>query len=187
MKRTITICRHAVSGLWLTVAGVIVAGGLLLTALRLATPLAAAYTPQIVAAVSAALGQPIRVASFEPQWHGLGPVLVFKRMEVLDHAGGKPVLRFSEARIGIDVFDSLLHWRLADSHLTVKGVAITVVRGNDGRLSVAGFGDVATTGDGGRDNIAIAQRWLEAQRRIRITGSDLYWPDEEGGTPPLPF
>lgn len=158
---------------WLTIITAVV-----LVALRLTLPMAAQYKDQIVQAVSHTLGQPIRVASLEPEWRGLGPVIVFRDLQLLDKSGARPMLRFAQARVGIDLLRSLLHWRIEDSYLTVSGVDIVVVRHADDAWGIEGFGAMKTGGDTGQQNRAMVQQWLEAQRRIRILDSDIYWRDE---------
>jgi uncharacterized protein (TIGR02099 family) len=164
--------------LWSLFAWVTILTAVVLVALRLALPLAGQYKDQIVQAVSQALDRPIRVASLEPEWRGLGPVIVFNDMQLLDETGTRTMLRFNQARVGIDVVNSLLHRRIEDSYLSVSGVDITLVRHADGTLGVEGFGAMKTGGSAGEQNRAMVQQWLQAQRRIRIRDSDIYWRDE---------
>lgn len=173
-----SILRRLLFLLWSTFAWLTVVTAVLLVALRLALPVAGQYKDQIVQAVSQALDRPIRVASLEPEWRGLGPVIVFKDLQLLDKSGTRPMLRFAQARVGIDLVRSLLHWRLEDSYLSVTGVDIVLVRHADGNWGVEGFGAMKTGGDAGQQNRAMVQQWLEAQRRIRILDSDIYWRDD---------
>ncbi len=174
----ISILRRLLFLLWSVFAWVTIFTAVLLVALRLALPMAGQYKDQIVQAVSRALERPIHVASLEPEWKGLGPVIVFKDMQLLDKSGTRPMLRFARARVGIDLVRSLLHWRIEDSYLSVTGVSIVLVRHADGKWGVEGVGSMKTGGDAGQQNLSLVQQWLEAQRRIRILDSDVYWRDD---------
>ncbi|HKJ21779.1 MAG TPA: hypothetical protein VKA13_01705, partial [Gammaproteobacteria bacterium] len=173
--------------LWLCFAWVTIVAAVLSVTARLLLPLAGHYRTDIVQAVEQSLGRAIHVEALKPEWRGFGPVIVLQGVQLLSEPGGRPVLSFNRARLGIDLWSSLLHRRLEGSHLTVMGVAITLVRHRDGRLGIEGFGSVATGGARGRENLDKAQAWLEAQRQVTIADSDIYWHDVSRGGAPLHF
>lgn len=186
MSIIIVTLRRLLRLLWAVFAWCTVAAAVLLTALRLLLPLGGHYKNELVHAVTESLGQPLRVAAFEPEWHGLGPEFVLKGVQLLDARGARPILSLREVRVGIDLVNSLMHRRLEDSHLTLSGVDITLVRHRDGRLGIEGFG-AAAAGATTRQVLDKVQAWLQAQRRITIADGDVYWHDERGGRPSLHF
>lgn len=187
MRLLTLFLRRLLSLLWALFAWLTIVTAVLLISLRLLLPLAAHYKNEIIQAVSQALDRPIRVASLKPEWRGFGPVIVFKDMQLLDRQGAHSLLHFKEARVGVDLLQSLVHGRLEDSHLTVTGVNITLVRHKDGRLGVEGFGSMSTGGAQGKANLDMVQQWLEDQQRIRIADSDIEWIDERRPDEPLHF
>lgn len=173
--------------LWSCFAWVTIGAAVLLTTARLLLPLAGHYRADIVRAVEQSVGRPVRVEALKPEWRGFGPVILLRGVQLLSRPGGKPLLSFNQARIGIDLLSSLFHGRLEGSHLTVTGVDITLLRRDNGRLGVEGFGSVATGGAEGWRDLQQIQAWLQAQRRITIADSDIYWHDARRGASQLHF
>jgi len=135
------------------------------------------YKGDIERVAGNALGSRVTIARLAASWHGLRPALSLSEVRLHD-AAGRQVLALPQV-------DATLGWwsvaafepRFAS--LEIKGPQLTVRRGLDGVIEVAGVRlDPKQAGGGGGD-------WLLRQREIVIRDGRVNWSDELRGTPPL--
>jgi uncharacterized protein (TIGR02099 family) len=129
---------------------------------------------RIVEAVSAALGQPVRIGAIEARWFGLNPHVRLQDVHLFDRSGREVlVLPAVENRLA---WSSLARGRLKVSSLAIEGLRLQVRRDANGALHVAGVevsGSPALAG------------WAAALDEIVLTGAAIEWLDEQRGAPPL--
>ena len=139
------------------------------------------YQGHVVAALTRAVGLPVTIGALRADWDGLHPRLEVSDLRVYDRDGREAlVLPSVEPVVG---WASLLARDLRLYSLTIEGPRLTVRRGADGVLSVAGIslGTRAGTGSGeGR-----LADWILEQREIIIRNAEIEWIDELRGAPPL--
>jgi uncharacterized protein (TIGR02099 family) len=135
------------------------------------------YRGEIVAAVSAAVGLPVKIGAIDAGWDGLRPQIGFSDVRIFDRQGREAlVLPRVENVIG---WRSLLHRDLRLHSLVIDAPRLAVRRDAAGALHVAGLQLGATPGDGrGAD-------WVLAQSEIVVRGAEIEWRDELRGAPPL--
>jgi uncharacterized protein YhdP len=68
---------------------------------RLLLPYAGDYKADITSTLSEYLGQPVKIGGLDTEWHGFGPALVLKEINILDSKSKQSVLQFGKARIGV--------------------------------------------------------------------------------------
>ena len=126
--------------------------------------------------LSAAIGQPVKIAALSATWPGLYPQLAIEGLQLHDRQG-RPVLAFErvEAEIG---WSSLWHFGLHFHRLEIVAPALDIRRDASGILFVAGM-PMQGEGEGGFAD------WLLAQRRIVVRDARLIWRDELRNAPPL--
>jgi len=133
--------------------------------------------PQIVARVSAIVGQPVRIGGIEAQWLGLRPQINLTDVRVYDAEGREALV--------LPSVENILSWRSAargrlELHkLRIDGPRLIVRRDAQGALYVGGFKVRATPGEAGFSD------WLFAQRDIEVRNAEIDWRDEARGAPPL--
>ena len=133
------------------------------------------YRDEIVGAVSAAVGQPVRIGGLSAGWYGLNPHIHLRDVRILDRAGREALILPS-----IDnqiAWTSLLQGKLKVHSFAIDKLRLQVRRDAEGALYVAGIklGD----GDGG------FARWVLAQDEIVLRDAQIEWHDELRGAPPL--
>ncbi len=141
------------------------------------------YQGPVVAALSTAIGSPVTIGSLRANWDGLHPRLEVSDLRIYDRDGREALsLPSVEPVVG---WASLLAGELRFYSLTIEGPRLTVRRGADGVLSVAGvsLGQGAGAGaDSGEGRLA---DWILGQREIIIRNAEIDWVDELRGAPPL--
>lgn len=139
------------------------------------------YRGQVVAALTRAVGLPVTIGALRADWDGLHPRLEVSDLRVYDRDGREAlVLPSVQPVVG---WASLLARELRLHSLTIEGPRLTVRRGTDGVLSVAGISLGARAGTGtGEGRLA---DWILGQREIIIRNAEIEWVDELRGAPPL--
>ena len=114
------------------------------------------YRGEIVAAVSAAVGQPVQIGSLGAGWYGLNPHIHLRDVRIFDRAG-REVLALPSIDNQL-AWSSLLQGRLKLHSLAIDKLRLQVRRDAEGALYVAGM----KLGDGD----ARFARWVLAQDEI---------------------
>lgn len=176
------LLRHSLSLSSLLAVAVIVVLAVAVSVARLLLPLAADYRPQIEAAVSRHLGQPVRFDDLQAEWSGWGPRLHLTGVSLLDAAGERRVLAMDELVVDPDLLASLLERRLVLRRLTVRGTDLHIERRADGSLQVRGLslpggapgpaGGFSGLTDLSFTLVSSRVRWVD-----EVTGADYLFPD----------
>ncbi|NOX76811.1 MAG: hypothetical protein GXP17_09445 [Gammaproteobacteria bacterium] len=155
---------------------------------RLSLPFADQYNAEVGAELSGYIGQPVLIRSLDAEWHGWGPSLVLKDVNLLDGMGGHPALQFDSARLGLNLIASLHQWRPVFSHITLVGVKLVLRRSAAGDISVEGIAAQHDAGakESGQELARFAD-WLFSQGRLGLENSDITWLDEMGSGRKLHF
>lgn len=172
------------SRLWLLGAGLVILLAVLLSVARLLAPHAAGYHDLLEQKVGELIGQRIEIGTVSVAWRGFGPRLRMGDIALRDAESGRERVRFSRGDIDVDLLVSLLRRAWYVDRLTLSGASLTVIRAEDGGLTVAGIGVPAgaegVPGGGGADPLLA---WLFAQGRLAVTDVAVDWIDRHGPRP----
>ena len=130
--------RHAIFAL----AIVLVAVALLVGTLSQLLPLAQRHPDKVAAWLSARAGQPVQFRRLDTAWTRRGPLL---RLDGLRIGGGEGV-RIGQAEVLVSLYSGLLPGEPL-TELRLRGLALTLQRGDDGRWSVRGLPSSGNAGD----------------------------------------
>jgi uncharacterized protein (TIGR02099 family) len=133
--------------------------------------------PEIVARVSAIVGQPVRIGAIDAQWLGLRPQINLTDVRIYDAAGREALVLPSVENILS--WRSLLHGRLRLHALRVDGPRLAVRRDAQGELYIAGIKLVPTPGEPGFSD------WVFGQDDIQVSNAEIEWRDDKRAAPPL--
>ena len=136
------------------------------------------YRPDIVAAVSRTVGQPVAIGAIEAGWQGLRPRLRLADVRVLDDRGNAALVL--PAVENVVSWRSLLRGELRLRLLAIEAPRLAVRRDAGGGLHVAG---VRLGGGPGGEGRLLG--WILAQDEIQVRGAEIEWLDELRGAPPL--
>ena len=132
------------------------------------------YREQVVAAVSAAVGQPVRIGGIDAGWLGLNPRIHLRDVRIYDREG-REVLALPSVDNQL-AWSSLVRGEIKVHSLAIDGLRVQVRRDADGALYVAGM----KVGGDARFSL-----WALAQDEIVLRNAELEWHDERRGAPPL--
>ena len=128
---------------YLVVGVVLLAAVLGVVASRL-MPLVESHPADVAAFLTARVGRPVAFDRVETQWTRLGPLL---RLDNLRVGQGAHPVRIGDAEMLVSMYSGLLPGH-AFTELRLRGLDLTIVRGNDGLWQVRGLpGQDQATGD----------------------------------------
>ena len=155
---------------------------------RLLLPYASDYKADVTSTLSEYLGQPVNVGSLDAEWHGFGPALVLKKIDILDSKSKQSVLQFKKARIGIGLISSLFQQKPIFSGITLVGVDLVLTREKNGRFVVAGIETQNINQDGGdTSDLDALTAWVFSQGELGLEQSNITWRDKVGAGRTLHF
>ena len=136
------------------------------------------YRPQIVEAVSEAVGVPVTVERISADWRGLRPQLEFVNVRLFDASGREALVLPSV--VNVIAWRSLLFFDLRLHAFEVDDLKLSVRRNPDGRISVAGMLlDPQKKSDGRIGD------WVLSQREIVVRNAEIEWHDDLRRAPSL--
>ena len=139
------------------------------------------YRVEVEAALTRAVGLPVRIGGLQADWDGLRPRLVVSDLRVLDREGREALVL--PAVEPVVAWSTLLAGELRLHTLAIEGPRLTVRRGAGGAIQVAGVTLEAAQGTGTGDGRLAG--WILEQREIVIRNAEIDWVDELRGAPPL--
>lgn len=166
--------RSILRSIWFVVAFSVIAVAMVLGSARWLLPLAGDYHDEIAQWVSEILGHPVEIVALGASWHDFGPSLELDGVTIFDQDGKRILLQCKSARIDIDLLASLRRLQLELDQLTVGGAHVSVLRREDGSLTVMGLSsfdqpDTAASG--------AFKQWLARQPRLTVEDSVIEWRD----------
>lgn len=170
-----SILRSGLRLLWFAAAFAVIAAAVLFGVVRWALPLADNYQAEIVRRVGAVLGHSVNIASLDAGWHGRGPSLELEGLTILGDDEKRVLLKCDSARVDFDLFASLRHLQIELDQLTVRGASVSVLRREDGSLTVMGLSALEQQPDQAAPDAF--KRWLARQPRLNFEASAIEWRD----------
>ena len=160
---------------WAGLVVLIIVSAISLTAARVVFSNATEYRDEVVAWLSEQLQQPVSVKNLDARMQGFQPTLLFRDVRLLDQQGKETLLNFREFRVGIDLWSSLRQRQIMLGLLTVVGADLSIMRDQDGRISVKGM--ALATDTAATDSTAV-ENWIFSQPHLTILDSTIYWLDQ---------
>ncbi len=179
----IHILKSFAAKVWAGIILLVVVSGLVVGGMRLMLPLATDYREQLAADLSQVMQAPVSIERLDARLAGLSPELRLSGVEILNPADAKPLLRFNELRLRVDLIDSLLTGEPRIGLVTIVGARLIIRRQQDGEVFLIGL-DV----DEGNDtDTYISPAPFLSQGRLRLLGGEIVWDNRRLGAPPLRF
>lgn len=165
--------RSLLGKFWIACAGSIILLAVLLSIVRVLLPHADVYRHDVERGLTGLVGQEVSVGLLAAEWRGLGPRLVLSDVRVQGGEGAES--RFERAELEVDILRSVFRGTLYVRRLVVAGLRLTVERGADGAIEVAGL----PAASGAQDPLSAIQLppWLLAQGRLAVEDAEIVWID----------
>ena len=131
------------------IASIIIIIAIVLNATRLLVVVAAHHSDYIEKWVSKAIHRPVHIGGVHADWQGFEPEITFQNVSIRKvnpaHMQGEPdakkksFIRIKQLSIGIDIFHSLLQWKLLPGRLTIKGTHLNIYQAANNTLRFSGI------------------------------------------------
>ncbi len=118
------VSHRIVKRIWTVLAVLIILSAVFSSLFRSLTPWAKQYKGEVEHQLSRLLSQPVTIQTLETGWYWLHPVIKLKQLSI--HEGQKPSIHLAKLYIGINILQSLLHWKIQPSLLYVDGVHLVL-------------------------------------------------------------
>jgi len=96
------------------------------------------YDQNIASYFSSQLNANVTIGEIEADWNGLKPSLVIRNFSIKSQAD-QPIVAFKQARLRLDILESLLNLRLVWSNLSLSQVDMTFAQTADGFWQIPGL------------------------------------------------
>ncbi len=96
------------------------------------------HTQDIATYFSTKLNAPVAIGQIHADWNGLKPSLVIQDFSIKSQAG-QPIVALKQARLRLDILQSLLNLRLVWSNLSLDQVAMTFAQTEEGFWHIPGL------------------------------------------------
>jgi uncharacterized protein (TIGR02099 family) len=140
-------------------------------------PRAENYREDLVHAISASIGLPVKIGAIATDWQGLRPKLSIADVRIYDRDGREALVLPNIENVVS--WRSLLAFDLRLYSFVVDGLKLSVRRDANGVFYVAGIRLADEKGDGKLGN------WILSQNEIVIRDAEVEWIDESRNAPPL--
>jgi uncharacterized protein (TIGR02099 family) len=148
---------------WLSLATLIVALAVMLSAVRLLLPGMSEYKAQIQTVAQNFLQRPVDIGTLDAAWRGLSPVLRLNEVVIEDQQFPDGELKIAEVEVALDVIGSLIHRKWMTAGVRFIGIDFSLETDLRARRSA----------EWGRE----AFNWLLQQESITLEQLDVDWTD----------
>ncbi len=121
----------------------------------------------------------VQIGSIRAGTRGFNPEIILRDLDVLSrNKQGQPLIKLDEVRLGLDLGKLLFrHSLIASSWISLIGTELTIVRKDDGRITIKGL-------DSGQDEFP---QWLLSGGHYELLSSRIHWQDEKNALAPITF
>lgn len=163
---------------WIILATFIILAAICSSIFRSLTPWATQYKKEVEAHLSQIIGEPVSIQSMKTGWYWFQPVL---KLEHLYVSSEHESIHLDKLLIGINLFQSLIHWRIQPGILYIDNMRLTLRQKNDA-WHVDGLPSRAMgQGESPSDLMAV----LAHQERLIIQHVSVFFYFENGTLIPL--
>lgn len=161
-----------------------------MTLARIFLPELGEFRSKVEVIASSFMEQQVKIDSMDARLVGFSPTIVITGVKMLDDKGKRELIRFDEARLGLDLFDSISQGKVIPKSFTVSGVNIGIRRRKDGNFEIKGL-DLARLEEsfnkGDQQESDELAGWLFERSSLSIEKSTIVWRDDSRGGKTMRF
>ena len=116
-------------------AALVILSAILVGVFRVLVAQVPEYRAPVEEALSKAIGLQIEIGQLDARWSLGGPEVLFNGVQIFGHEG-ETLISARRGNISLDVFESLLQWRLVWDGVTLDRVQADVTRDEDGEIRI---------------------------------------------------
>ncbi|MEI6413499.1 MAG: YhdP family protein [Pseudomonadota bacterium] len=158
----------------------LLAGGLLISILRLGLPWLELWRPSIEERLSQFTGLSVQIGSLSAQMEGLIPQLTATDIHLVSTTAGLPVLRVANTRIGLDLWRSLKTGRFQLKEPILRGLRLSLRQNSDGSFQIGTAEEEPKTLLSAPGDTRQTSPLAFFEGRLRLEDSEVIWEGAEG-------
>ncbi len=180
IKTTYHVCYRT---FWYAVVAFILIIAIGISIIRLYLPDVKDHREEIELFASSILEQDVLIESMDAKLSGFTPNIIFNDVYLLDESGTQTIVHFEQAVLTLDLFRSILNFKLIPDSFTIIGVQLGIHRNDKGNFTIQGLdvgklGDQFSSSDTNDDNEELA-KWFFERSRLAIKNSTVVWNDTQ--------
>ncbi|MEJ2391729.1 MAG: DUF3971 domain-containing protein [Gammaproteobacteria bacterium] len=178
---------------WYSLAATIITLAIAISLVRIFLPDVKAYRGKIEYIASTFLGQEVHIKSMDARLSGLTPTIIFRGVRMLSDNGQHEIMRFSEARLGLNLWQSFKEQKAIPESFTVYGVKLGVTRRKDNTLVLQGLNIARFEKQINSNKAAVDTEsselasWLFRRSLLSLKHSTIIWHDALRGNKTMRF
>ena len=146
------------------------------------------FVPQAEVWLSQLLEQPVKMSRLSSLWDGWTLHMRFVDIDVLDQTTQDSMLKIDEARVAVDLIETVRRGQLFPGRLQIAGARLLITRREDGSFSAEGL--KPGSGPSKRPARQTEQRdplvtWLISHGRLDLRDATFVWDDQRSPKPPV--
>ncbi len=157
---------------WYALVSVIVTSALLISLIGLTSSKIDDLRPRILEWVQTTTGLPVEVGKLTIEWRGVIPQLKLSTIKVLDRNSHKTLTHFDQAMLSVDLYRSLIDWKVTIAHLELSGLNVELLHKKNGTISLLELTEQPTTNNDG------LTQWLLEQPHLQVKNSNIIWHEK---------
>lgn len=174
--------KHILAKCWVFFGTLIIVVAIVFSVFRALTPWARQYKTTVEAHLSKLIEQPVVIQSMETGWYWFHPVLQLNHISLTDDKAH--TLKINKLLIGINLFSSLLHWKLQPGILYVDQTQL-IFRQDNNHWKLEGLNLTSQDTDFGPDAYLPLFAWLSTQQKIVFRQASVALYFQDGSAIPL--
>ena len=150
-----------------------------LTVVRLMLIGVNSYKTELENKLFEATNMPITIGLLKGSMRGINPEITLKDIRVFtNNKQGNPVIRLKSLQVGVDLTTLLFSGQLlSSSWVTLVGTELSIVRNEEGRLSIVGI----------KKTDSESPLWLAELRQYKVLNSKIIWIDKKRNVAAVTF
>jgi uncharacterized protein (TIGR02099 family) len=156
-------------------AALIIFAALLVSIMRLLTPVLNEHRAQFEKLASRLLEMPVIIHSVEVRWHGYSPEIVLSNVTVMDPDTQKPKLNLALLEIDFSIWRTLLERQVFVRSMTIAGMKLNITQVESGEVQIGDFAALnikdSMTGSAVKTDSTFA--WIFSQPLLAMENIDI--------------
>ncbi len=128
------------------------------------------YQTQIERWVNTLVEQPITIGNINTYWTYGKPTIELQQLNLLDSNSEQPIITLGNAKIILDIWESILQWQLITNKIVVTGSKFAVIHAD--KIKIAGLEETNT-----ENNKSTDLSWLIKQPYISLHADSIAWSE----------
>lgn len=168
--------------IWSALTILIVIAGIFVSIGRIATPYLNNFKAEIETEASKLIGSNVKIGEIRGLWHGFGPAVILRDIQISNSNQHTPPLRFDRIDLDLSLKQIIKDGQFLPWNITLHGINLKLVKDTDGKLQVMGLNKSSSN-----DSDTTIITALLSLHRIQLVNSNIAWIDLSKKTPDTLF